>query len=91
MAGVLVTLYRHKKHPEPSVAGTIPIWIAETLTDADGTYRIGGLKAGDTYQLDIKPPFQASDPIWPHQSPNMQRLSDSATGDIDLRMSNYAN
>lgn len=58
--------------------------ITETRTDASGNYRLNGLKAGDEYQIEIDPPFPATDPKWHHQSPYFPNLPDTAKGEVVL-------
>jgi|GEM_PF-2404055 len=60
----------------------VPVGKAES--DADGRYRLTGLKAGDQYSIEIKPPFPAADPTWTYQSPYSPRLSDTIKGDFAL-------
>lgn len=57
---------------------------SSTKTDSQGNYRVTGLKAGDRYYLELKPPTLAADPKWHHQSPYIPRLPDDAQGDIVL-------
>jgi beta-lactamase regulating signal transducer with metallopeptidase domain len=58
--------------------------VSETKTDADGKYRLSGLKAGDRYQVEIRPPFPAADPTWHYQSPYIQDLPDDAENEVAL-------
>lgn len=58
--------------------------LGEAMTDANGEYRLAGLKAGDTYFIEIKPPFPAADPTWRHQSPYRQSLPEDANGEVAL-------
>lgn len=58
--------------------------VASIETDADGRYRLSGLKAGDSYQIGVKPPFPAADPAWRHQLPWIPKLPDNAKGDVAL-------
>lgn len=86
VAGVPVMLNRgvpvFGASPEPT--GTRYSQVSETKTDADGKYRLSGLKAGDRYQVEIRPPFPAADPTWHHQSPYIQNLPDDAKKQILL-------
>lgn len=54
------------------------------MTDADGRYRLSGLKAGESYQIEVKPPFTAADPAWQHQMPWIPKLPDHAEGEVAL-------
>ncbi|QEG39287.1 M56 family metallopeptidase [Roseimaritima ulvae] len=58
--------------------------VFQTQTDASGSYRLTGLKAGDGYSVEIKPPFLAADPTWLHQSPYIQELAGDADGEVAL-------
>ena len=58
--------------------------IAKTVTDTDGRFRLTGLKAGDSYQIEVKPSITAHDPAWQHQSPWMPKLPDNASGEVKL-------
>jgi uncharacterized GH25 family protein len=58
--------------------------VASAETDGDGRYRLAGLKAGDSYQIEVKPPFLAADPAWQHQLPYIPKLPDNAQGEVDL-------
>lgn len=40
----------------------------EQVTDAEGRYRLKGLKAGDEYRIYVRPKFGAVDLEWPHYS-----------------------
>ncbi len=40
----------------------------EQVTDAEGRYRLKGLKAGDEYTIYVRPKFGAVDLEWPHYS-----------------------
>jgi len=86
IAGVPVILNRgvavFGASPEPT--GTRYSQISETKTDAGGKYRLSGLKAGDGYQVEIRPPFPAADPTWHHQSPYIQNLPSDATNEVAL-------
>ncbi len=68
----------------PERTGTRYSPVSETKTDANGEYRLAGLKAGDSYQVEIRPPFPAADPTWHHQSPYIQNLSNDANGEVVL-------
>jgi hypothetical protein len=68
--------------PEPT--GTRYIQVTETTTGANGKYYLTGLKAGDGYQIEIRPPFPAADPTWRHQSPYIQNLPDDAKSEVVL-------
>ena len=52
--------------------------VANAVTDAEGQYALSGLRAGDPYQIEVKPPFAAFDPRWHHQSPWGPKLADDA-------------
>ncbi|MGH7138035.1 MAG: MSCRAMM family protein, partial [Pirellulales bacterium] len=54
------------------------------LTGADGRYSLGGLKAGDSYSIEVEPPFPAIDASWPHQSPHIPKLPANAQGEVKL-------
>lgn len=58
--------------------------VGRALTDTNGVYRLTGLKAGDDYQIKVKPPFLAADPTWRHQVPGTSHLSSKARGDVVL-------
>jgi beta-lactamase regulating signal transducer with metallopeptidase domain len=58
--------------------------VSETKTDANGVYRLIGLKAGDRYQIEFKPSSPAADPNWHHQSPYVQDLAKDAKSEIVL-------
>ncbi|HEX5445287.1 MAG TPA: carboxypeptidase-like regulatory domain-containing protein, partial [Pirellulales bacterium] len=58
--------------------------LATAVTGADGSYRLSGLKAGDRYGIEVKPPFAAVDPKWHHQMPYVASLPDDASGDVTL-------
>ncbi len=64
--------------------GTRYSQVSDTKTDANGNYRLGGLKAGDRYQVEISPAFPAADPRWHHQSPYIQDVPETANGEIEL-------
>jgi hypothetical protein len=58
--------------------------VASTVSDVNGTYRLSGLKAGESYAIEVQPSFAATDPAWQHQSPWAPRLPDSSQGDVTL-------
>jgi hypothetical protein len=58
--------------------------VTSIQTDADGRFRLTGLKAGDSYQIDVRATFPAADPSWHHQSPWMPKLPDNAQGEVPL-------
>ncbi|HVC97957.1 MAG TPA: M56 family metallopeptidase, partial [Pirellulales bacterium] len=72
------------KSPAGRATGTRMQHLASTVTDADGRYRLSGLKAGESYQIEVKPPFTAADPAWQHQLPWLPRLPDNAEGEVAL-------
>lgn len=86
IAGVSVLLKRgvsvFEASPEPT--GTRYDRVSETLTDANGEYRLTGLNAGDGYAIEIKPLFLAADPTWHYQSPYVQNLPDDAQKEVAL-------
>lgn len=85
LAGVQVTLNRGTPVSLGSnESGTRYSQVSEMKTDALGSYRLSGLKVGDEYQLDIKPPFPAADPEWHHQSPYIHRLPKDAKSEVVL-------
>lgn len=80
LAGVRMALLRG----EPVKEGTRMYRLADVVTDADGRYRLSGLKPGDSYHIEVKPSFPAVDPNWQHQSPWMPTLADGASGEVAL-------
>jgi hypothetical protein len=55
-----------------------------TETDAEGNYRLSGVKAGESYQITVKPPFPATDAAWKHQLPWIPKLPGNAEGEVAL-------
>jgi hypothetical protein len=80
LAGVQLTLSRGV----PVERGMRIQKVTSIETDADGRFRLTGLKAGDSYQIDVRPTFPAADPSWLHQSPWMPELPDNAQGEVAL-------
>jgi hypothetical protein len=70
--------------PARRAAGMRIHHLVSTMTDADGRYRLSGLKAGESYQIEVKPPFPATDPAWKHQLPYIPKLPDNAQGEVAL-------
>jgi len=64
--------------------GTRYSQVSETETDENGKYRVTGLKSGDGYQIELKPPYPAADPTWHHQPPYIQNLAEDAKGEVEL-------
>ncbi|HVW36573.1 MAG TPA: carboxypeptidase-like regulatory domain-containing protein, partial [Pirellulales bacterium] len=58
--------------------------VTSVETGADGGYSLTGLKAGDSYQIEVRPPFPAADPAWQHQLPYLPKLPDNAQGEVAL-------
>lgn len=58
--------------------------VGSAVTDAEGQYALTGLKTGEPYQIEVKPPFAAFDPRWHHQSPWGPKLSDDAKYETTL-------
>lgn len=58
--------------------------LASSTTDAEGRYRLNGLKAGDSYNIAVKPPLPACDPTWQHQMPFAPKLHEGARGEVSL-------
>lgn len=75
-AGVRLTLYRcdQRSHRE----------LHAVATEADGRYRLSGLKPGDSYCIDVEPPFPALDASWPHQSPHVIKLPETTPDEVLL-------
>lgn len=57
---------------------------ANGVTDAEGRYRLGGLRPGDSYHIEVKPDFAAIDPGWHHQGPWVPRIEKTAAGYVEL-------
>jgi hypothetical protein len=76
LPGVKLMLNRH----EPQRTREIQT----VTTDDDGQFRLSGLKADDSYLIQVEPPFPAGDASWRYQSPNIQKLPDNAAGEIKL-------
>ena len=53
-------------------------------TGAEGRYRLSGLQPGDSYCIEIEPPFPALDANWPHQSPHIVKLPETAPDEVAL-------
>lgn len=72
IAGVPLLMERRTPHFRPD--GTIDRSLGKThpgdeqVTDAEGRYRLKGLKAGDEYTIYVRPKFGAVDLEWPHYS-----------------------
>jgi beta-lactamase regulating signal transducer with metallopeptidase domain len=70
IAGVPLLMERRTPYFRPD--GTIDRSLGKThpgdeqVTDAEGRYRLKGLKAGDEYTIYIRPKFGAVDLEWPH-------------------------
>lgn len=64
--------------------GTRYSQVSETKTDANGKYRLAGLKAGDGYQIEIKPSSSVAVPTWPHQWPYAKKLPENAESEVTL-------
>lgn len=79
-AGIRLTLQRAEAVPD----GTRMHDLANAVTGDDGSYRLCGLKGGDSYHIDVKPLFPAVDPEWRHQSPWIPKLPDDASGEVSL-------
>lgn len=58
--------------------------VTGTATGAHGGYGLSGIKAGESYQIDVTPPFAAADPAWHHQLPWMPKLPDNAQDEVAL-------
>jgi beta-lactamase regulating signal transducer with metallopeptidase domain len=84
LAGVLLTLSRGVPMELPDGTAMRIQNVVSSESDADGHYRLIGLKSGDPYQIDIRPPFPAADPAWPHQLPSMPSLPEDAHGEVTL-------
>lgn len=72
------------KRPGEALGPTRLLEISDAVTDIEGRYRLGGLQAGDSYQIDVKPPFPAVDPSWHYGLAWMPRLPDNAEGTVEL-------
>lgn len=75
-AGVRLTLLRHDRRGHRELQAV--------ATDADGRYRLSGLKPGDSYSIEVEPPFPALDVSWPHQSPYVVKLPETAPDEVLL-------
>lgn len=84
LADVQLTLKRGEEIKTIGRGGMRMREIANATTDADGRYRLSGLKAGDSYQITMSPPFVAADPAWQHQMPWIPKLSDDAADEFVL-------
>lgn len=94
LAGVKLTLNRGVPIESPlgpasesdarHSTGTRMQKVITTVTDAEGRYRLRGLKAAESYQIEVKLPFPAADPAWQHQSPWIPKLPENAKGEVVL-------
>jgi hypothetical protein len=83
LAGVKLSLKRGE--PVGARAGGMRLLDADsTETDAEGNYRLSGVKAGESYQITVKPPFPATDAAWKHQLPWIPKLPGNAEGEVAL-------
>jgi hypothetical protein len=72
------------KRPVAPVGATRLLEISGAVTDANGRYRLSGLQPGDSYQIDVKPPFPAVDPAWHYGFGSMPQLPDNAEATFAL-------
>lgn len=91
LSGVNLSLDVHVPVEPPAGTAIAPgsvfsrnLRVASTATDAEGRYRLSGVKAGESYSMEVKPPFWATDPAWRHQSPYVPKLPDNAQGEFAL-------
>lgn len=75
-AGVELTLLRHDQRGHRELHAV--------ATDADGRYRLSGLKPGDSYSVEVEPPFPALDASWRHQWPHVVKLPETAPDELAL-------
>lgn len=57
---------------------------ANAVTDADGRYRLSGLRPGDSYHIEVKPFFAAVDPTWHYQKGWVRQIDKEAAGYVTL-------
>lgn len=85
-----IRVMRSGAPPSRRTVGTRYEKVGDAVTDAEGQYALSGLKVGESYQVEVEPPFAAFDPRWQHQSPWGPKLPDdakyeTALPDINLR------
>jgi beta-lactamase regulating signal transducer with metallopeptidase domain len=78
-----VTLILRREVPVRDGASGL-LELIRTETDAQGRYRLPGLKANDRYTIDVKPPFRTTEPVWRYRSIQTSRLPDDAKGEFEL-------
>jgi hypothetical protein len=58
--------------------------VTKTESDSNGAYRLPGLKAGDSYRVQVTSSTPVADPTWHYQSPYFPQLKDTDRGEISL-------
>ncbi len=86
VAGVFITLKRVVAFKVAASGQTLHsnFVASETRTGTNGKYRLTGLKAGDTYEIEMTPPFPAGVPILLKQSRIQKMIPDDAKDPIEL-------
>lgn len=84
VSGVKLTLFRGVTITSSGSRGMRSEEVSKTETDSNGAYRLTGLKAGDSYRIQVNSSNPVADPTWHHQSPYFPKLKDSDRGEIAL-------
>ncbi|MFO0924161.1 MAG: M56 family metallopeptidase [Pirellulales bacterium] len=81
---VQLFVYRYVTSTQNNWLESSPKLVGSVKTDATGEYRITGLRTGESFFIEVVPPFAAIDPKWRWQFPWGNALPENTGKDVTL-------